>query len=112
MDHTAFPAFALLRWRADWRPALVKQTRNFHLHGWWADLPYYDMSVVTEFFLAYVGDNIYSHGFDLTTSVIETSKELGRWAFEHTCVFALITLISLISVVLNFLHPPRLPPSN
>ena len=83
MDHVTYPAYALLRWHPSWRNALVHETRGFHLHGWWSDLPYYDMAKVTDFFLAFVGENLFQYDHHLTTAVIQTSRELGRWAFEH-----------------------------
>ena len=88
MDHVVFPAYVLLRWtraslHREWHHALVRETRDFHLHGWWTDLPFYDMSKVTDFFLAYVGDNLYQYNHNLTLAVIQTARELGRWAFEH-----------------------------
>jgi len=83
MDHVTYPAYALLRWHPSWRHALVHETRGFHLHGWWSDLPYYDMAKVTDFFLAFVGENLFQYDHHLTTAVIQTSRELGRWAFEH-----------------------------
>ena len=85
LETTIFPAYALLRWAPD-HPAqqyLKDQTENFHLHGWWSELPFYDMGKVHDFFLKLVGPHLVMQNHDLTAAVIAATIELGNWAFEH-----------------------------
>lgn len=85
LETTVFPAYALLRWNRQHpgREHLRRQTKDYHLHGWWSDLPFFDMSKITDFFSTFVGRHLQIQKQNLTDAVISATIELGNWAFEH-----------------------------
>ena len=85
LETTMFPAYALLRWNRQHRgrESLRFQTADYHLHGWWSELPFFDMSKMGDFFLAFVGKHLETEKHDLTAAVVAATIELGNWAFEH-----------------------------